>query len=74
MFDLDEEMIECAPLGNKELFLWQVKKAEDVFISDVGIRGIHLSLTLGIAKFKLDQSCSFPFIFLPIPTVCPSSL
>ena len=54
MFNLDEEMIEFA-LGNRALFFWQGKKAYNVvcfFISDIGIRGIYLSLTLGSAKFK----------------------
>ena len=54
MFNLDEEMIEFA-LGNRALFFWQDKKAYNVvcfFISDIGIRGIYLSLTLGSAKFK----------------------
>ena len=60
MFNLDKEKIECA-LGNQEFCLWQGKQTENVvFISDVGIHGIHLSLTLGTAKFKqLDESCSF---------------
>ena len=41
-------------LGNRALVFWQGKKAEIVvfFISDVEIRGIHLSMTLGTAKFK----------------------
>jgi len=52
MFNLDKEKIECA-LGNQEFCLWQGKQTENVvFISDVGIHGIHLSLTLGTAKFK----------------------
>ena len=41
-------------LCNRALVFWQGKKAEKVviFISDVEIRGIYLSLTLGSAKFK----------------------
>ena len=51
-FNQDEEKIECA-LGNRDF--WQDKKAEKlvVFISDVGICGIYLSLHLGTAKFEL---------------------
>ena len=34
-----------------------------VFISDVGICGIYLTLALGTAKFKqIDQLCSLPKI------------
>ena len=47
------------------LDFWQDKKAEKlvVFISDVGICGIYLSLTLGTAKFELlELSCSFNVI------------
>ena len=50
MFNLDEVKIVCA-LGNKEFF-WQGKDRIREFNSDVGIRGIYLSLTLGIADFK----------------------
>ena len=60
MFNQDEGKIECA-VGNREICVWQGKKAEIVFdlISDVGICGIYLSLALGTAKFKqLDKSCS----------------
>ena len=56
MLNLYEEKKEFA-LGNRTLVFWQGKKAESVvgfFISDVEIRGIYLSLTLGTAKFKLD--------------------
>ena len=53
MFNLDDEKIEFA-LGNRALFFWQGTKAENVvfLISDVEIRGIYLSLTLGASKFK----------------------
>ena len=51
MFNLDEGKIECA-VGNREICVWQSKKAEIDFISDVGICGIYLSLALGTAKFK----------------------
>ena len=43
MFDLDEENIECT-LGNKDFCFWRV------IISEVRVRGIYLSLTLGTAK------------------------
>ena len=42
-------------VGHRVICFWQDKKAEiDLFdfISDVGIRGIYLSLALGTAKFK----------------------
>ena len=56
---VDEIRIKYA-LGNKEFFFWQDKKAGNVFISDVGIRSICLSLSLGTAKFKqLDKSPFF---------------
>ena len=56
MFNLDEEKVSCA-LGYMDFF-WQAKKA--VFVSDVGICGYYLSLTLGTPEFKqLDLSCSF---------------
>ena len=40
--------------GWKQRCFWQGKKSRDYFdfISDVGIRGIYLSLALGTAKFK----------------------
>ena len=39
-----------------------------IFISDVGIRGIYFSLTLGTAKFEqLDSSCSLSYKFLREP-------
>ena len=48
MINLDEEKIECA-LGNREF--WLGKKTENgVVISNVGTRGIYLSLTT--AKFN----------------------
>ena len=62
MFNLDEEKIEFS-LGNRALVFWQGKKAENVvfFISDVLIRGIYLSLTLGTAKLKkINYYCSLP--------------
>ena len=37
------------------------------FISDVGIRGIYLSLALGTAKFKqldIDKSCSLSIHYI----------
>ena len=53
MFNLDEEKIEYA-LGHKELGFRQDKKAENVvfffFTSDVGTRGIYLSLTLVLSN------------------------
>ena len=53
MFNLDEEKI-VFTFGNKALFFWQGRKAENVvfFISDAEISGIYLSPTLGTAKFK----------------------
>ena len=52
MFNLDEAKIECA-LGNRELFFGRARRRDCcVFISDVGTRGIYLSLTLGTAKFN----------------------
>ena len=47
-------------LTGKESFLAGQESQECcVYISDAGIRGIYLSLTLGTAKFKqLDQSYS----------------
>jgi len=44
--------------GNKEFLAGQESRECCAFISEVGIRGIYLSLTLGTAKFKeLDESC-----------------
>ena len=51
MFNLHGEKIECA-LGNEDFCFWNGTKAENVYISDVEIRGIYFSLTLGTAKFK----------------------
>ena len=50
---------------------WQENQKFRVFISDVGIRGLYFSLTLGIAKFKsLDFIMFFTnagvYIFLKI--------
>ena len=46
------QRIDCA-LGNKEFCFWQDKKAENAvfIISDVGTRGIYMTLALGTAKF-----------------------
>ena len=45
----DEEMIECA-LGDMEICVLAGQESREccVFISDVGIRGIYLSLNLGV--------------------------
>ena len=52
MFNLGVEKIKCA-LGNKESFLAGLENRECcVFISDVGVCGIYLSLTHRNAKFK----------------------
>ena len=52
MFNLHGEKIECA-LGNEDFCFWKGTKAANVYyISDVKIRGIYFSLTLGTAKFK----------------------
>ena len=50
--NLDEERIESA-IGNKKLCFGRANKSRKccVFISDVGIRGIHLYLNLGTVKF-----------------------
>ena len=58
MFNEDEGM---RSLKHGDMFLaGQESRDYFDFISDVGIRGIYLSLALGTAKFKqLDQSCSF---------------
>ena len=45
MCNLDKENIYSA-LGNKEFCFWQAKPRMLCFISDVGTRGIYLSLTL----------------------------
>ena len=52
MYSLDEE--------KGDLVFGRARKPRMLcYISDVGIRGIYLSLTLGTAKFKqLDKSCS----------------
>ena len=60
MYSLDEEKIEYV-LETGRFGFWHGKKVENggIFISDVGIRSIYLSLTLGTAKFKqLDLSWS----------------
>ena len=53
MFYQDEQKIVHLETGT--LDFWQDKKAEKlvVFISDYGICGIYLYLTLGTAKFEL---------------------
>ena len=43
MFNLDEGKIECE-LGNKEFLAGQESRECCVFVSDVGTRGIYLSL------------------------------
>ena len=52
-YSLDEEKLECA-LGNRDI--WFLARQENreccIFISDVEIRGIYLSLALGTVKFK----------------------
>ena len=61
LYSLDGEKIECV-LGKREIWFLagQVSRECCIFISDVGILGIYLFLTLGAAKFKfqLDLSCS----------------
>ena len=52
MFSLDEEKIDFV-LGIRAFFLAKQESRECFgFISDVSIRGIHLSLALCTAKFK----------------------
>ena len=53
MFNLNEENIEFS-LRNITLVFWQGKKAKNgvLLISDVEIRGMYLSLTVGTDKFK----------------------
>ena len=53
MFNQDEGKMECA-VGNREMGFLAVQESRDcfVFISDVVICGIYLSLALGTAKFK----------------------
>ena len=67
MYNLDEEKIECA-LGTEELCFWQGKNAQIVFFSDVWTRDIHLSLTIGTAKFKqLEYNhVLYSEVFLPL--------
>ena len=52
MFNQDEEKIQFA-LGNRALVFGRARKPRMlIFISDVEIRDIYLSLTLGTAKFN----------------------
>ena len=56
MYSLDEERVNCA-LRNMNFWFLALQESREccIFISDVGFRGIYLSLTLGIlgtAKFK----------------------
>ena len=62
MFNQDEGKIECA-VGNREISFLAGQESRDFFdfISDVGIRGIYLSLALCTAKFK--QLCRLTIFF-----------
>ena len=52
MFNQDEGKIECT-IENREMCFGRARKSRLFdFISDVGIRGINLSLALGTAKLK----------------------
>ena len=54
MLNQDEGKIEYA-VGNRNMYMYLAgQECRDCFdfISDVGIRGIYLSLALGTAKFK----------------------
>ena len=57
---------ECA-LGNREILFLAGQESREccIFLSDVGICGIYLSLTLGTAKVEQqDWLCSLDYYYL----------
>ena len=52
-YNLDEEKLKCALSNRNFFFFGKARKLKMLYFeSDVGIRCIYLSLTLGTAKFK----------------------